>query len=395
MRYDHAVMPAFSPTRSALAVDRERVRALLDAAVRVYSPSYQEGPIIDLFRRALQAADLPTRLQPVDGAVTEDPSFPRGNIIVEIGPQPPALLLIGHLDTIQLGEGEEMSTEWRGDTLHALGAADMKGGCVAMVEALIAITGARRPFDKGVALALVVGEEDVGDGAKALVCELSAPLVVIGEPTNLAPCGEHFGYLELELVVRGRRAHAALPEAGVNAIHAMQRWLLEVERVCGVGGALGDVNPNVRSILGGGELFVVPDQCRAVLDLHLPPGQSREYLEQVVRECFGRSRPEDGTEASVERITWAPGYDVKDAAMAKVASAMAAADHQKDARAFRSHSDGSHFHAEGIQPVLWGPGRLDVAHTHREHVRLDDVVRAAELYAQLVDEVCLGARDRG
>jgi acetylornithine deacetylase/succinyl-diaminopimelate desuccinylase-like protein len=39
--------------------------------------------------------------------------------------------------------------------------------------------------------------------------------------------------------------------------------------------------------------------------------------------------------------------------------------------------------------VLCGPGALEVAHTRHEHVSIDEVVRAARLYAAIICETCL------
>ena len=68
------------------------------------------------------------------------------------------------------------------------------------------------------ALALVVGEEEDGDGAVALGREFHFPWAIVGEPTNLQPCLSHYGYLEVQITTRGRRMHASLANKGQNPL---------------------------------------------------------------------------------------------------------------------------------------------------------------------------------
>ena len=105
--------------------------------------------------------------------------------------------------------------------IYGRGAADMKGGLAA---AMIAAAAIRR---SGVRLrgALVVGAlvDEEGDmlGAKHLCATptgraLSA--AIICEPEQNELCLEQRGVVWARVVVRGRMAHGAMPEAGINPI---------------------------------------------------------------------------------------------------------------------------------------------------------------------------------
>ena len=117
--------------------------------MRVYSPSYAEEPVAQVFEARLQEAGLAVERQ----AVPPRPGGPaRANLLVRLGPQPPAMLWVGHLDTIEALHGFA-PPRVAGDALHGLGAADMKGGCAAMVEAAAPCTGPGCPWPGGCAWA--------------------------------------------------------------------------------------------------------------------------------------------------------------------------------------------------------------------------------------------------
>ena len=369
-------------------VREDRVVDLLTDAVDAYSPCYAEESAIWVFTNALGRAGIPCRLEPVQPSVGDGS---RANVVVELGPDPVALMWVGHLDTVSMPDGDgEHGARRDGDTLFGLGTADMKSGCAAMVEALAAVSDAGVALKRGLVAAFVVGEEEQGDGSEAFL-ERNAPppLLVIGEPTGLVACTDHYGYLECELTAEGIGAHAALPEIGRNAIQAMLAWLsLTLERLKELPAA--DANAiNLRNILGGGDKFVVPTRCRALLDIHLPPGGAADE----VLDLIGRAR--EAVKSRKIRLDYkatfhAPGYSLDPAApaLAPLRSAFQRTGEPWAPGVFRSHSDAALFRQAGSSPVICGPGRLEAAHVPNEHVSITEVVRAARLYAALIHEAC-------
>ena len=378
-----------SLARTWSQIDDARLEQLLADAVACYSPSYAEESVVELFTDALERAGLSVRRQPVPSSPGESG---RANLLVELGPWPPAMLWVGHLDTIPLLHDEELGSRREGDVLYGLGTADMKGGCAAMAEALIALAGAGATFARGLAVAFVVGEEEYGDGAEVLISDVSAPLTVIGEPTGLVPCLTHNGYFEGHLAAEGARAHAALPDVGANAIHALLHWidglLGELSRLPGAEGLAF----NLREIKGGDTRFLVADRCEALLDVHMPPGTSQE----TIAALFERARAAALEARRNVRLHWdlsfwGAGYSIDPAAplVAPVRAAYAHCGMPFAPAAFRSHSDGNLFYASGTPPVICGPGRLEAAHTRDEHVDLNEVRQANRLYAAMVHEACI------
>ncbi|MCB9506725.1 MAG: M20/M25/M40 family metallo-hydrolase [Myxococcales bacterium] len=366
-------------------IDRRRLLTLLEDTVSVYSPSHAEGPVVDVFADAAAAGGLRFERISVLDSEGDEPDPPRHNLVIRIGEGPPLLTWIGHTDTVVLIEEHQLFAEVRDGCLWGLGSADMKSGCAAAVEAALALQASGIPLRGQIVVALVVGEEEYGDGCAALPDDLLAPLVVVGEPTDLRPCLRHFTYEEIHLATRGARAHAALPEHGSNAIHAMLSWALGVLEGTGRVDWPEPVAINPRTIRGGDTMFAIAEACAAELDAHLPPGTDvarvREIVQQAADETAGSHR---GCEYSWEPVFSAAGYSLDEpTVVAPVRAAFERLGETWDPADFRSHSDAAALFARGCSPVVCGPGSLSVAHTVREHVPLEQLYRAAELYAAM------------
>jgi acetylornithine deacetylase len=372
-------------------IDDQRLIRLLTEAVEQYSPSYAEEPAMEVFTQRLNEGGIRYLRQPIpeaDGTIADH----RANLIVELGPQPSALMWVGHVDTVPLIDEEEQRIHRDGDLLHGLGTADMKSGCAAVIEAVVALATSRLALKRGLTVALVVGEEEYGDGSEALLDWRTVPLTVIGEPTGLVPCVDHYGYYECRLTAQGARAHAALPEMGASAIHAMLGWMQEILESRSGSPTMEGFTINPREIRGGAGLFMVAEQCEAAIDIHAPPGIDASAVTGLIEAARAKAQTtHPRCELHHENLYWAPGYThAADAALlAPVRAAYAATGLEWAPAAFRSHSDGSLFYQKGSVPVLCGPGRLEVAHTRHEHVSLAETRQAARLYAAMIYESCV------
>lgn len=195
-----------SATRQRAPVKPERLKSLLKDLVDIYSPSGKEEEVVEFAGAYLRERGLPVNKQQVDEDLFNLIVFPEGKDEVE-------LCFVGHLDTVTAHDLEDFGVSEEGDTIFGLGSVDMKAGCAAMMEAFTVMAERKGAFPP-VGLALVVGEEEDSSGAKTLTREYSFPWAIVGEPTNLAPCLGHYGYLEVELRTEGKRAHSSMPELG-------------------------------------------------------------------------------------------------------------------------------------------------------------------------------------
>ncbi|MFZ4698681.1 MAG: M20 family metallopeptidase [Candidatus Methylumidiphilus sp.] len=366
------------------AIKPERLRKTLLDLLSIYSPSGKEGDIQLYLGQLLTQAGFVVERQAVEGG--------RHNLHVTMGRGESQLYMIGHVDTVPAWDLEAFGPGQDGDIIHGLGSADMKGGCAAMVEAWLALAEALPPPDRPpVGLLLVVGEEENGDGSAAFLeaCH-PPPWAVIGEPTGLVACFAHYGYLEAGFVTTGIRCHSSLPERGHNAIESMLRVLMHLWGNPLFEREKSGIVYSIREMSSSRAGFVVPDRCETWIDLHLQPGKDPAVLQETIRRIAataGQSIP--GLDLQLDFDFASLGYNLgTDNYIAQSLSAI----YQSlglplRLDAFRSHSDGNLFFAAGSQPIILGPGALEVAHTSAEQVSFSEVSAAADIYAALCLEV--------
>jgi len=372
-------------------VDDTRLRQTLISLVNEYSPSYAEEDAMEALAHIIKSHGIDPILQAVYSGPDKNENG-RHNLVIRMGQEPFSLLLVGHIDTVDLWHEESHKARIAGDNLYGLGAADMKGGCTAMLEAVLALHESGLPLKNGFCAAFVVGEEQYGDGSKTLKESIQAPVVIIGEPTGLSPCLSHYSYLEIRLNGKGLRAHAALPEIGANAIHAVLSWLLMILDESRRLSYTDYLSINPREIQGGEPSFVVPDTCEAHIDIHLPPGAGMSDIINIIEKTrIAVLESHEEIALSFEKVFWADGYriDEKSPMLAPLRGAFSKAGLPWEPDVFRSHSDACLFKSPETIPIVCGPGDLSMAHRREEFVPLHEVESAARLYAAMIHEYCI------
>ena len=366
-----------NPTHDTAAspINRKRLLSVLQRLLNIYSPSGKEEEAVDLLYRHLRRQGLPVIRQDVDEN--------RQNLIVPFSGKEALLAFIGHLDTVSAYDLEDFGCEIEGDTVRGLGSADMKSGCAAMVEAFTCL------WEKGLSelpltLAMVVGEEEDGDGAEVLVKEFHFPWAIIGEPTDLKPCMQHYSYLEMQLNAQGRRYHASLAKKGSNPVEAMLRILLRLSRY--MEKERPEAVYNIRDLFSSGGGFVVPDGCEAWVDVHLPPSAPLADITLEIEELIAREKEvHPFVETLVRFSTVHSGYTLPE--KGEVVDALKAAFLQQglgwEPLAFPSHSDANQLWTAGVKPIILGCGQLELAHSPQEWVSFNQVCTAAEIYYEL------------
>ncbi len=360
-------------------INSARLRTILLDLLDIYSPSGKEEDVQlyleDLFHREGFAVQRQ--------AVEED----RYNLRITMGREEPGIYLVGHVDTVAAWDLEEFGPREEGDIVRGLGSADMKGGCAAMVEAFLALASVFTPEERpSVGLLLAVGEEENGDGSARFLEEHRPEWVVIGEPTSMAACFSHFGYLEAGFVTRGRRTHSSLPELGHNAVESMLRVLLHLGRDPLFKRKNSGIVYSIREMGSAQAGFVVPDRCESWIDLHLPPGADPSLIEESIRRRAASSSrfiPELNLEVDFNFSSRGFDLGTENAPADLLREIFERENLPLRFDSFRSHSDGNLFFQAGVNPVILGPGALETAHTPDEQTSMIEVEAAARIYAAL------------
>ena len=285
------------------------------------------------------------------------------------------LLLNSHTDTVPA------SPEWTRDPhaasledgrIHGLGANDAKGCLAALVRAFL---DAKVPKGGQLLLAATCDEETGKEGLGELRPELPRiDAAIIGEPTLLEVCSCQRGLLRLRLRAKGRRAHAARPWQGENAIEKAAR---DVGRLTGlelpVHPLLGPTTLQVTMIEGGVKTNVIPPECVMEIDARTVPEMDNAAL---------RARVEEAVESEVELVSdrFVPIETPASEAIVRAALAAAGCDAP---RAFGGVSD--FFHVRDVPAVVMGPGRPEQSHAADEWVETSQLERAVAVYRETIE----------
>ncbi len=373
-------MPQTTPPQGS--IHPQRLIRLLERMINIYSPSGKEEELLGYLFQFFKKQHLPVKRQMLEDG--------RYNLIVAPSDIEIELALIGHVDTVPAFDLEDMGFSSTDGCITGLGAADMKGGCAAIIEAYLSFWESGQGHQP-VALILVVGEEENGDGTARLLEEYHFPWSIIAEPTRLAPCLAHYGYIEMQLTARGKRRHASLAQKRINPVESMLKTLLALTHHMDI--KRPEAVYNIRDLRTSQSGFAVPEWCHAWLDLHLPPHTPTGTVCAEIEEIIAAKQAERASgPAEVRFHTIQDGYDLplKGAVIESLQKIYTSLDLPWKPTAFPSHSDANLLWAHGVKTILLGPGSLTKAHVPDESVEEKEVVTAAEIFFLLLSTMYRG-----
>ncbi len=366
--------------KTSTGIKSERLRKLFRDMVNIYSPSGKEYEITEYLATYLHEKKLPVTLREVDEG--------RRNVEVVFKESKLEVAFIGHIDTVPAFDIENYEYKDRDGEISGLGTADMKSGCAAMIEAFVSkYESGTIPQNCG--LFLVVGEEESGDGTAALIKSRSFPWAIVAEPTNLVSCLGHYGYLEMLVSIYGTRRHASMAGREYNAIFSMLNMLMKLCETIQNKYPLAVLN--IRDIHSSESGFAVPGSCEACIDLHIPPEyESPKAFARKLKKLVSDNLSGDSiTGCEIEFPIVADGYNLEDTGYIPEILKNTYKQHNMEWSPgyFNSHSDANLLIEIGCKPIILGPGQLEKAHTRDESVQIDQVIKAAEIYRTILDNL--------
>jgi succinyl-diaminopimelate desuccinylase len=325
------------------------------------------------------------------------------NLIVRrsFGDDGPVVALNAHGDVIPAGEGwsvDPFGAEEAGGALYGRGTVFGKSDISVYVFALLALIEAPDGLAGTVELHITCDEEAGGTlGPRWLLGQdLTKPDCVIASGFSRSVTTAHNGCLQVEVVVRGRAAHAAAPHGGVDALEAatgiLQALYGERDRIAQRRSTVdADMMPllTVGTIQGGVNTNVVPDRVVLRIDRRLIPEETGEAVEAELFALIEAAvTPREGLEVECRRLLLAEplrpvaGADqLADIVQAEIRARFP----QPQPRITGSplFSDARHYADAGIPTVLYGsgPDSLEAANAYAadEHVQLSDLRAATDV----------------
>ena len=372
-------------------IDRKRLAETFKFLVQIDSVSKEEGVIANEIKKILESLGAKTFVDNAGDKIGGN----SGNLIAKFegNSQAPPLLLNAHMDTVEPGRGvtavlENGTFTSNGTTI--LGADD-KSAIAILLETLNILK--ENNLQHGpLELVLTVCEEIGLQGAKHL--DLSAVTATYGfalDATDTegivtrAPSANH-----LEFIVHGKDAHAgAAPEKGINAISLASKAIAKLE----LGRIDQDTTCNIGIIEGGIATNIVPNLVKV-------KGEARshddEKLDKITNEIVSSFNEVIENYKKLNPNDEFPRVDINikkdfprthipdDHPVIKLATRAAEnLGRNMVTKITGGGADANIFFERGIFTGVLGTGMRDM-HTVRESIKLDDMVRTAELLLEII-----------
>jgi succinyl-diaminopimelate desuccinylase len=309
-----------------------------------------------------------------------------GNAVVcgRVTGERPAVLLVGHLDTVPIQEGDFPARRADG-RVYGRGASDMKGALAVMIELWNRMPRHRLPVEL---IVLFYDREEGPLAQNGLLPVLTArpdlkkaSLALCLEPTDLALQLGCCGSMHATLTFSGKSAHSARPWHGDNAIHKAGALLAHLAAMPPRDVRFGELTfrevMSATRIEGFTGRNVVPASCAVNLNFRFAPGRSIAEAEAEVQKLgadFG---------ASVEITDRAPSAaPILENPLLQELRALTAA----PVEAKQAWTDVAQLAALGIPAANFGPGEQSQAHQRDESCGEEALRRAYAMLERFLKE---------
>ena len=323
----------------------------------------------------------------------------RPNVVARIGPRDaPALMLNGHLDVVGV-EGmihNPFSAQIRGGRIYGRGSADMKGGVAAMCAA--AAKGAQADSSRQILVTAVVDEEYESLGMRALLADgIRADAAIITEPTRLAICPAHRGFVWMDIVVTGRAAHGSRYDIGVDAITHAGLLLAQLERLERTRESgprhhlLGRGSLHASKIQGGVGMSTYPELCNLAIERRTLPGESAEKALGEIRDAFASVRaehPQFAARVTLNTAQLPSDVPVDSPIVKRLRGALEREGVPVKIEGLSAWTDAAPLNEAGIPTICFGPGDIALAHAAEEFVPIEEIDVATRVLTRVVREWC-------
>lgn len=370
-----------------------------DLSALVAMPSVSSRPVLDI------AAWLADRLEDagmrIERCVSEhDPG--KLSLIATAGPAGTnGLCLSGHMDVVPV-DGQPWTTDpfqltEREGRLIGRGSADMKGFLAAVLHAVRGVP--LQKLQRELVLVLTDDEEVGCHGSARVADTLLAEgrrlpdACLIGEPTGFQAMRMHPGHVTVHIDVHGLAAHSSRPDLGANAIEgAMEIVRIAQQLARELQGEPTDlpldrpwVTLNTGCVRGGHAVNIVPDHCGLELGYRPLPGTDPLAVFRTLTQRITRAIGPAGWSAHTHVTAVVPPLLSPEHHPLR---ALLDPHRRGPAEAASFATDGGNLAKAGAEPVIFGPGRIEVAHKADEWIDPTELHDTVPILTALIHARC-------
>ena len=323
----------------------------------------------------------------------------KGNLIATLGAGEGGLVLAGHTDTVPFDEQawslDPLAMTDREHRFYGLGACDMKGFFPVALSA--AATFAQAKLRAPLMVVATCDEETSMAGGRFLLKSgrPRAEAAIIGEPTGLHPVYAHKGYMLISIQLQGTSGHSSNPEAGRNALDAMQAVMAELmrfrkelaERHRNPQFNIAAPTLNLGCMRAGDNPNRVCGHAELQIDLRLLPGMDADVILQAL--C---ARIEDIAQAQGTPATLAPLHppvppfgSAENGALVQLLRKASG----NRATTVNFGTEAHFYQSLGLETAVFGPGSIDQAHQPDEFLAQDQILPAQNALESAITHYCL------
>lgn len=334
------------------------------------------------------------------------------NLIVrhKFGPGP-TIALNAHGDVVAPGEGwtvDPYGAEIKDGWMYGRGVATSKSDFVTYAYALLALRTLGEKLSGTIEIHLTYDEEVGGDIGPLYLLQqgLTKPDYAICAGLSYGVVTAHNGCLHLDIDVRGKSAHAARPETGVDALEAATHIL---SRLYSLRSGFSEQRSSVEGITtpslvvglisGGINTNVVPDKIVMRVDRRMIPEENGpEVARDLIAFIEATAREMPGVECHVRQLMLANPLKPLDG-QERLAGALQRHASELAGEAIPTHgvplyTDARHYSNASIPTVLYGAGPRTMleANAHRadEKLKIDDLVLATNVVTLALYDMLTG-----
>ncbi|MGH2076064.1 ArgE/DapE family deacylase [Aerococcus urinaeequi] len=372
-------------------MDKQEKIKILQDVIQLETPNGNEEIVALYYKNLLEAHGIESELiQYADGRV---------NLVAELKGQEDGKILAvsGHMDVVDAGNPDlwtypPYGAEIHDGVMYGRGTTDMKAGLTALIIAMIELKESGQAFTGSVRLLACVGEEIGMLGSKQLT-DLGYTEdihgMIIAEPSTPYYNTKHKGSIQYQVIAHGRAAHSSTPEKGVNTIQLINDFInktnvkIDEAAATAENDMLGKMLNVFTMIEGGNQINSVPEYTVLSGNARTIPEVGNDVVVGIFNDVIEEINANGQGMLELNLLQNNQYADGDNNSV--LVDLIKVEDPQAENRGLSGATDGSNFTNvdNKFDFVIYGPGKIDDAHTLDESIEVDQYLAFIDKYVNI------------